>query len=105
MSSNWSQIAVLSDDRRGILHTYPLDQHGRHLTQFKRQKRRSIATLSKCLKKPESPEDTLPIDIKGYLNRHGDQTEGISSPTLEKASGDVFSFQPIPPKPEMPSIL
>jgi hypothetical protein len=74
MTAPWKCISILANDKTSFLRCYPLDERGRHLTQFKRQKRRSMAQMAKSLcdePYPQPPQpDHDPTDIQSYLNRH-----------------------------------
>jgi hypothetical protein len=74
MTAAWKCISILANDRNSFLRCYPLDERGRHLTQFKRQKRRSMAQMAMSLRAETDPPppqpDHDPTDIQSYLNRH-----------------------------------
>lgn len=44
VSSKWKNICVLTPGEAPII--YPLDQHERHITQFKRQRRRNLEKMT-----------------------------------------------------------
>jgi hypothetical protein len=74
MAAAWKCISILANDRNSFIRCYPLDERGRHLTQFKRQKRRSMAQMAKSLRAGRDPAPSQPgydpTDIQSYLNRH-----------------------------------
>jgi hypothetical protein len=95
MTAAWKCILILANDRNSFIRCYPLDERGRHLTQFKRQKRRSMAQMAKSLRAENDPPpqpDYDPTDIQSYLNRH--QTDCGSPAEANDAQDITLAISP-----------
>ena len=72
MTSTWKHILVISSDGKDVVTCYTLDDRGRHVTHFGRQKRRSMAALQAVSNRKDDdesdPVDPFPWDIKAFLN-------------------------------------
>jgi hypothetical protein len=70
MRSSWRRISILSNDSRRVVKSYPLDERGRHLTQFKRQKRRSMMALTEALQHENVDAPAIqPFDLASCVER------------------------------------
>lgn len=96
MTSTWKHILVVSPDGQEVVKCFTLDDRGRHVTPFLRQKRRCMAALqaASCPKDDDESEsaELFPWDIKSFLN---DKKGGDVLTELKKPDAFVQPHVPI----------
>jgi hypothetical protein len=85
MNFVWRSISVVSSDN--VLYSYPLDDRSHHLTQFRRQKRRSMRGLTDALTKSQADQPAIPISVEVYLNHHPPATKDLAPIAVLRVPG------------------